>query len=79
MAFVKGMLSNDRCASAVRAIIAIANNFHMKVLAEGVETEEHAEILRTWGCNYAQGYYFGRPASERDTIANFARGIPQPA
>ncbi len=45
----------------VRAIVTLAHNLELKVVAEGVETEGQLAFLRALGCDYAQGYRFSRP------------------
>jgi diguanylate cyclase (GGDEF)-like protein/PAS domain S-box-containing protein len=45
----------------VNSIIAMAHGLNLVVVAEGVETEEQLEILRSQGCDYAQGYLFAHP------------------
>lgn len=52
----------------VGRIIDEAHALGMMTTAEGVETEEDAAMLRAMGCDYAQGYYFARPMTEKDTI-----------
>jgi diguanylate cyclase (GGDEF)-like protein len=42
-------------------IIAIATHLNMEVVAEGVETPEQIELLKSLGCRVMQGYYYGRP------------------
>jgi EAL domain-containing protein (putative c-di-GMP-specific phosphodiesterase class I) len=54
-------IGRDDGAEMVRAIVAIAHNMGMDVVAEGVETAEQLEWLRSIGCEYAQGFYFSRP------------------
>jgi diguanylate cyclase (GGDEF)-like protein len=60
--FVQHIASADD-AVIVRAIIALGHNLGLKVLAEGVETDEQLEFLRMNGCDELQGYYFSRPVS----------------
>ena len=55
-------LDTGGSAAIVDAIVSMAHSLDMSVTAEGVETEEQIEHLRRVGCEYAQGYYFGRPA-----------------
>lgn len=45
----------------VETIIELAHALDLKVVAEGIETEDTYELLKQRGCDYAQGYYFGRP------------------
>jgi EAL domain-containing protein (putative c-di-GMP-specific phosphodiesterase class I) len=52
-------LSKD--AEIVTAIIAMANNLHLNVIAEGVETLEQLNYLQENGCHEVQGYYFCKP------------------
>ena len=56
----------------VQSIIDIGKSLGIQVLAEGVETMEHAAILKTLGCDALQGYAFARPMSAAD-ITLFAR------
>jgi len=70
--FVKELLTNDRDAALVRAIIAMAHGIGIAVVAEGAEEEGHAQFLRGEGCDYIQGYYYSRPLSV-DLFADFLR------
>jgi diguanylate cyclase (GGDEF)-like protein len=61
--FVRDLAHDEDARSIVQAIIAMAHALHKSVVAEGVETLVQANLLRTWGCNEAQGYYFSRPVT----------------
>jgi diguanylate cyclase (GGDEF)-like protein/PAS domain S-box-containing protein len=69
--FVRDLPNNERDMSVVRAIVALAGGFGQQTIAEGVEDEETANLLRDLGVTFAQGYLFGRPAPIRH-----ARGTP---
>ena len=53
----------------VRATIGLARELHINVIAEGVETQAQSELLKSWGCGEAQGYYFARPLAAEDVGA----------
>jgi EAL domain-containing protein (putative c-di-GMP-specific phosphodiesterase class I) len=50
----------------VSTVISLARALNHKVVAEGVETEEQADMLRVLGCDEVQGYYFGKPMPVED-------------
>lgn len=59
--FVQDAPSNDDDAALVETILAVARQRHLKVVAEGVETQEQADYLNQRGTVIHQGYFFGRP------------------
>ena len=59
--FVKDITENKDDSAIVSAIIAMAHNLQLKVVAEGVETREQLEHLNNLGCNEIQGYFFSTP------------------
>jgi EAL domain-containing protein (putative c-di-GMP-specific phosphodiesterase class I) len=62
--FISDILHDAADQAIVRAIIAVAENLGLRVVAEGVENQRQSELLRELGCHYLQGFYFGRPVSE---------------
>ncbi|CAO4171720.1 Diguanylate cyclase [Methylorubrum aminovorans] len=59
--FVQSMTEHKGSAEIIRAIIGLGRALHIKVLAEGVETTEQREMLRSEGCDELQGYLFSKP------------------
>ena len=59
-AFVSKMAS-DKDLAIVRSIIGLAQNFNLSVIAEGIETNEQAQILSSLNCTKAQGYLYSKP------------------
>jgi len=59
--FVNDALRDPQSAAIVRMVIDMARRLSMDVVAEGIETEAHAEFLRQQGCELGQGFLYGRP------------------
>ena len=59
--FIKDIPHDQDDLEIVKATIGLAKTFGLKTVAEGVEKEEQVEILRELGCDFGQGYYFGKP------------------
>lgn len=59
--FVRDISTDPNAKAIVKAIIAMAHNLNMKVLAEGVETEEQFEFLRSHNCEEVQGFLYSQP------------------
>src|SRR5438309_7397093 len=60
--FVSGATTDPKDAALVKAIVTLAHNLNLQVIAEGIETDEQHEFLRLLGCDEGQGYLLGRPA-----------------
>jgi diguanylate cyclase (GGDEF)-like protein/PAS domain S-box-containing protein len=64
--FVRNLKANSDDMALCDAIIVMAHKLGLKVVAEGVETEEQRDLLRAAGCDYGQGYWFARPAAPEE-------------
>lgn len=75
--FIKQMESSERDKAIVDIIITLAHKLDMEVIAEGVETKNHEQILKDLNCEYGQGYLFAKPLKSeaakdflRDSLEN---------
>lgn len=59
--FVRRLGGEDDALAIVKTIVVLSQQLGRKVIAEGVETPEHLNILKSLGCEYAQGYLFAKP------------------
>jgi len=66
--FVMNCASRETDASILKAIVTMGHALGLTVLAEGVETEEQARVLREQGCDEVQGYLYSRPVSAAQLI-----------
>jgi diguanylate cyclase (GGDEF)-like protein len=67
--FVSDLAETTGHGRVTRAIVSLAQSFDLPVVAEGVEEPEQAAALRSIGCEFAQGYLFGRPGPAGDVTA----------
>jgi diguanylate cyclase (GGDEF)-like protein/PAS domain S-box-containing protein len=72
--FVQGAAQGSRESLAIiRAVVAMAQSLEMTTTAEGTETIEEVELVRSLGCDKIQGYYFGRPMEANDALELVSR------
>ena len=67
--FVRNITTDPNDAAIVRAIVNLGHSLGIDVIAEGVDSPEHVDMLRAEGCHEAQGYLFARPCPAEDFIA----------
>jgi EAL domain-containing protein (putative c-di-GMP-specific phosphodiesterase class I) len=67
-AFVVNSSKRKSDAAILSAIVKMGQALGLKVLAEGVETEAQAQLLREQGCDEVQGYLYSRPISAEELI-----------
>jgi EAL domain-containing protein (putative c-di-GMP-specific phosphodiesterase class I)/CheY-like chemotaxis protein len=88
--FIRNVHKNPIDEAIISAIVAMAHSLNLRVVAEGVETEEQFRVIRAHDCDVAQGFLFARPmaaeecgdflanAAERVTPTNTTRIVSQP-
>jgi diguanylate cyclase (GGDEF)-like protein len=71
-------LADQHDISIVMAILAIADTYGLNVVAEGIETQDQMEVLRSLGCQHGQVYHFARPmpAEEFSRLLRGGRSLP---
>jgi diguanylate cyclase len=62
--FVQAIEHDERRRAVIQLILQLAVELDFSVIAEGIETEAHAALLRDIGCRFGQGYLYGRPRAE---------------
>jgi diguanylate cyclase (GGDEF)-like protein len=78
--FIRNVTHDSHDAKITETVLDLAQNFEIKVIAEGVETAEQMQFLKERHCDEAQGYYFGRPVPSGEFVGLWLRhgmGRPQ--
>lgn len=73
MKFLEGFEHGGKVGTVVTSVIRMAKWLGIPVVAEGVETKEQVDFLRTLGCDMIQGYYYSKPLSQREYEALLIR------
>jgi EAL domain-containing protein (putative c-di-GMP-specific phosphodiesterase class I) len=73
--FTVDMMSDPGTAAIVGATLDLASKLNIRVVAEGIETEEQVDCLRAMGSIVGQGYYFGRPMIATEINSWIERGL----
>jgi diguanylate cyclase (GGDEF)-like protein len=77
--FVRQISTAGDDTTIVKAVIGMARNLKLRVIAEGIETLEEVAFLRAYRCEEAQGYYFSRPLPAEQFAMLLRNGIAAPA
>ena len=70
--FIRDLFRDNNSEIITRSIINLAHNLDLKVVAEGVETQEQNEFLHHHGCDFGQGYLYGKPMLPQDVNSCFS-------
>jgi diguanylate cyclase (GGDEF)-like protein len=73
ISYTQAMVHDPETRVIVEALVSMANRLGLRVVAEGVETEEHLRLVQELDVTWAQGYLVGRPAPMEDLLAS---GLP---
>ena len=75
-AFVHNFTERRESAAVIHAIVSLAHNLNMRVIAEGLEMPEQVAFLQAMDCDYGQGYLFGRPLTAEAATAFISEALP---
>ncbi len=75
-AFVQQMSESERGASVVAAIVTMAHNLDIRVVAEGIEESEQLSSLAAMACDFGQGYFMSRPLPVEEVVPLLGRSLP---
>ena len=64
--FIDAIVSSDAGSAIMNAILAMARELHLQVVAEGVETDDQRAYLQDHACDFVQGYLVSRPLPAAD-------------
>ncbi|MFP3488836.1 EAL domain-containing protein, partial [Staphylococcus sp. SIMBA_130] len=62
--FIRNLQENNADAAIVKAVITMCEGLNLAIVAEGIETKEQGDIIRSFGCNFAQGFFYSKPLNK---------------
>jgi EAL domain-containing protein (putative c-di-GMP-specific phosphodiesterase class I) len=62
--FIDTLDTSPQTSAIVSSIVGLGQSLNVTITAEGVETEGQTAMLRKWGCDQVQGFYYGRPDAD---------------
>ena len=71
------MVDDAPTEAITKTIIDLGHSLNLKVIAEGVETQEQLDCLRAFGCDEVQGYYLARPLTPENFVKLASQNKPQ--
>jgi EAL domain-containing protein (putative c-di-GMP-specific phosphodiesterase class I) len=79
-AFVSALTSGgQRALGVLEGLLQVISAVELTLVVEGVETESEADVLVSLGCQFAQGYLYGRPAPAMDVLSQLMAALPPSA
>lgn len=73
--FIADVFTNPDDASIVQSVISLGHNMHMKIIAEGIETQSHLHFLKERHCDLGQGFYFSPPMGAKEMTTILQHGL----
>ncbi|MEK4423885.1 EAL domain-containing protein [Solibacillus sp. FSL K6-1523] len=64
--FTNTLLKSDKSRQLVHGMVQLGKSMNLTIIAEGVETEEQQDLLKSYGCDAVQGYYISKPVSNNE-------------
>ncbi|MEO1019611.1 MAG: EAL domain-containing protein, partial [Pseudomonadota bacterium] len=74
--FVRDLMLDEDDSAIVRAMISLAHDLGLEVVAEGIEKSEQIAVLKQFGCDFGQGYAFAHPMPAADMVAFVRTRMP---
>ena len=74
--FIDTLGQSPQTSAIVSSIVGLGQSLKVTITAEGVETEDQAEILKQWGCDQVQGFFYGKPDADVPESEESVAGRP---
>ena len=74
--FIDTLGTSPQTSAIVSSIVGLGQSLHVTITAEGVETEGQAAMLKKWGCDQVQGFYYGKPDADVPESAETLKDRP---